>query len=236
MKRGFSLIELLAAITIVTILTGIVFGGYGDFRSRKNDLECTLQLRALAQSVLLYATDNNGHLPQSGHSGSSWAAAIAPYIGEPQLDNPLDYRNRAPFVCPAHTAAQTEVPSHWSYGLNVFFELSAQLRYTPVGLPILGSGDTYAGSPATWHRLSDIPSAVNTVLLAENPHPLSDHFMAHQWSSPAAAVNAVASDRHNGKANYAFADGHIEMLPIKKTFDPDNGINRWNPALAAVNN
>lgn len=232
MKQGLTLIELLTVIATIGVLTTIVFAGYGDIRTRRNDLECAVRLRSLSHAALLHAADNHDHFPQSGHSGSSWAAALAPYLGEPQQGNPLDYRNRASFLCPAHTQAQTPSPSHWSYGLNVFFELSSQLRYTPAGLPVLGSRDNYAGSPATWNRFSDVPSPSRTILLAENPHPVADHFMAHQWSSPAAARNAVAGERHGGKSNYAFADGHVEMLPIEKTFDLGEGINLWNPSLA----
>lgn len=229
---AFTLIELLAVIAVIGILTSLGFAGYGDIRSRKNDLECASRLRALGQSVLLYAGDSEGRFPQSGHSGSSWATAVAPYLGQPQLDNPLDYRERTPFVCPLH--AETDASAHWSYGLNVFFELSAQLRYTPAGLPILGSRDNYSGSPETWHRLGDIPAPSATVLLAENAHPVADHFMAHQWSAPAAARNAVASGRHDGKSHYAFVDGHVERLAVEKTFDPASGIDRWHPLKAAL--
>lgn len=230
MRRGLTLVELLAVIAIAGVLASIAFAGYGDMRTRQATVQCTLRMRNLSQAVLLYAADNGGKFPQSSHSGSSWAAAIATCLGEPQLANPLDYRARPSFVCPAHAVAP--LSSQWSYGLNVFFELSAQLRYTPAGLPILGSRDNYAGSPATWSQLGDVPFPSRTILLAENPHALADHFMAHQWSSLAAARNAVASDRHSGKANYAFVDGRVEALPVEKTFNPNEGINLWNPSLA----
>lgn len=29
-----------------------------------------------------------------------------------------------------------------------------------------------------------------------------------------------------------FVDGHVETLKAEDTFDPDRGINRWNPSLA----
>lgn len=232
MKTAFTLVELLLALAILSVLASIGFTGYGNLRTKTHDLECAARLRGLGQAVLLYTANNGGHFPQSSHSGSSWALALAPYLGEPELANPLDYRKRTVFSCPLSTTAAASPQLRWSYGLNVFFELNPELRYTPAGLPILGSRDSYPGSPATWHRLSDIPVPPKTVLFAESTHPLADHFMAHQWSSAAAAQSVVAARRHDNKANYAFVDGHIETLSIEKTFAPEAGVNRWNPSLA----
>lgn len=232
-RTGFTLVELLMVIAIISILGTIAFAGYGNLRSRTHLLECASRMRGLGHAVLLYATDHGGRFPASGHSGGSWSASVAAYLNEPSLSNVLDYRERELFSCPV-LVAQSTAPGtarSWSYGLNVFFELSSELRYTPAGLPILGSRDSYRGAPATWHNLQDVPNPSQTVLLAENPHPVADHFMAHQWSSLAAARNAVASVRHEGKANYAFADGHVQTLPVETTFDPDTETNLWNPSL-----
>lgn len=110
-------------------------------------------------------------------------------------------------------------PVLFSYGLNVHFEL------TP-------GGDDYAGSPATWRRLTQIRNPSRTVLLAETrPVAFGDHFMAHLWSGTAGARSAVAHDRHTGKANYVFADGHVVPLAVADTFDPARNLNLWNPGL-----
>lgn len=229
MNRGFSLVELLASITIVIVLGSLSFAGYNSARGKANSVECVSRLRALGQGILLYTTENGGQFPKSSHSGSSWAASVAPYLGEPVLDSSLEYRTRDVFQCPSTATSDS---SSWSYGVNVFFELSSTLRYTPAGLPILGSRDSYKGSPATWNRLSAVPLPSRTVLLAENPHQVADHFMAHQWSSLLTARNAVASSRHSGKSNFAFVDGHVSTLSIEETFNPDTGLDLWNPSLA----
>ncbi|MBC2595232.1 prepilin-type N-terminal cleavage/methylation domain-containing protein [Ruficoccus amylovorans] len=231
MRRGFTLLELLVGLSIVTILGTVVFAVSADVRENAQTIGCTARLRALSQAVLAYSVDHQGYFPRSGHSGSSWAAAVAPYLGERELANPLDYRGLAAFSCPVQEADGTSETT-WGYGLNVFFELSSQMRYTPAGLPILGSRDTYTGAPATWNRPSDVPHPERTILLAENPHAVADHFMAHQWRVQGAVYSAVAHDRHGGRANYAFVDGRVQTMKAGDTFDPATDTNLWNPSLA----
>ena len=232
MNRGFTLIELLISAALASVLSLLVFAGYDSIRERARTVECAVRLRALGQGIMLHTTEQGGRFPKSNHSGAAWTVAIAPYLGEPVLENGLDYRNRKAFVCPANKAAHAPEPSCWSYGLNVFFELSPNLRYTPAGLPILGSRDSYKGSPATWNRMSDILFPGRTVMVAENPHQVSDHFMAHQWSSTGTARNAIACTRHQKKSHFLFVDGHLEALEVEETFDPTAGVNLWNPSLA----
>jgi prepilin-type processing-associated H-X9-DG protein len=43
----------------------------------------------------------------------------------------------------------------------------------------------------------------------------------------------VAHDRHNGRANYLFVDGHVESLPVEATFVARSE-NLWNPSVAGL--
>ena len=85
-----------------------------------------------------------------------------------------------------------------SYGLNVYYELNP-------------NADDYAGKPQTWRRQLNVPSPTRTVLVAEVNSGV-DHVMAHFWEGDDTATE-VAVKRHNGKANYVFADGHVELPP-----------------------
>ncbi len=231
-EPGFTLVELLLSLVGLAVLAALGGAVFSSVHGKAQTVECVGRLRALGQGVVLYAAEQGGRFPRSDHSGASWAMALAPYLGEPKLETSLEYRNRRPFLCPSHREANTPEPAAWSYGLNVFFELSSTLRRLPNGMPMLGSADSYRGAPATWHRMGDVPLPARTILMAENPHARADHFMAHQWSNNLTAGNSVAGKRHGGKANFLFVDGHVRTLSVAETFDTASDLNLWNPSTA----
>lgn len=101
--------------------------------------------------------------------------------------------------------------------MNVYFELDPGF-------------DDYIGAPQTWRRIASIPRPSRTILLAEVPSS-ADHVMAHFWEAGGSGGD-VAGKRHSGKANYVFADGHVEKLAPGSVYDVAAGIDLWNPSLA----
>jgi len=222
--HGFTLIEVLAVAAIVSILAALAVPAWNGARERMRAAGCVAKLKTLGTGIQLYAQDHDGELPRSFHSAGAhrepgWAASIAPYLGASQASSLSEWEpvfNRF-FRCPSDP---THDPTVYSYGLNVFYELSPD-------------GDDYVGSPATWRRFPQVPHPSKTILLAETrPVPFGDHFMCHQWSGTPAARNALSFDRHAKKSNFLFADSHVDTLLVEATFDPGNGINLWNPSLA----
>lgn len=219
---GFTIIELLVAIAIIAILGGIGVSALGSSRERAAGATCAANLRQLGAAVQLYCVDHGGAFPRSYHSAGAnrepgWVASIMPYLGESADHAPAG----KVFRCPSDN---NKDPSAGSYGLNVFFEL------TP-------DGDDYAGAPASWRTSLCVTAPSRTILLAEVGGAAggmaADHFMCHQWSSVGAAKNALAHDRHAGRANYLFVDGHVESLLVDETFSSRRK-NLWNPSLAGL--
>jgi len=224
MKRaGFTLVELLTTIAVVSILAAILFAATGKVRESAQRAQCAGNMRQLAAGVLLYANDHRGDLPRSDHSAYAnrqrpWLSAIQPYLGAKEelrgeaLESALERYCRCP--------SEEERDSRSSYGLNVHFELHPD-------------SDDYAGEPLIWRKTMQIPSPSQTILIAElTPENEDDHIMAHFWGGNVDGT-VVDIDRHSGQANYAFADGHVECLPLESIYDPANDVNRWNPDSAA---
>lgn len=225
MKRAaFTLIELLAVIAVVALLATLTIPAIAGALERSRSVACSGHMRELGRAVLLYTQDHQGQFPRSSHSAAAnrepgWAASIAPYLGARPGEANAAWVNRH-FRCPSNTA---DTPESYSYGMNVFFELRR--------------GDSYLGRPATWRSIMHVPRPARTILLAETGSSAGgmapDHFMAHQWSGSAAAQRAVAYDRHDGRANYLFVDGHVESLPVEATFTSRTE-NLWNPSVAGA--
>lgn len=233
--RAFTLIELLVAIGVIGALSCLAYGGYRTALDKTESTRCFANMRTLGQGILLFAQDQ-GMFPKTSHSGASWARSIAPYVEQPLLATGSEYRSQTVFLCPSNRIKSSDGQPAMSYGMNVFFELTSERRYTPAGMPIM-SRDSYEGSPAIWHRPVNVPFPSKTVLLAEstNTAPGADHFMAHQWQTTLAAETAVDTQRHATRSNFVFVDGHVESRPISSTFDPSSQVNQWNPSLAGKN-
>ncbi len=219
-RAGFTLVELLACVAAIGVLASLLVPAYARSMDAARLTKCRATMRGLSQGVLLWASEHDGELPRSSHSAfgyqqRGWAKSILPCLGEP--DNPdsatWEKLQRRYFRCPEDSLRTSGI----SYGLNSFFELDPGF-------------DDYQGSPQQWRRLASIPKPARTILLAEVPGT-ADHVMAHFWEEGGTGYD-VDIDRHDGKSQFAFADGHVELLAIEATFDPARGVNLWNPSMA----
>ena len=69
-KRGFTLIELMIVITIITVLAAILIPSFKRARARSQLSSCVSQCRSTATALEMYAVDNDGRFPdQSGLAG-----------------------------------------------------------------------------------------------------------------------------------------------------------------------
>lgn len=64
-KRGFTFIELLMVLTILTILIGIVFVNYQVYVNRARDKRVLEQINSLRDAISIYYTEHNGTFPES---------------------------------------------------------------------------------------------------------------------------------------------------------------------------
>ena len=111
----------------------------------------------------------------------------------------------------------------WSYGQNVWFELTPQET---------GELSGVARGP-TYHRLSAIPSTSRTVLTAEiETAAWTDHVMAHLWYF--GGEPEVTTLRHRSAANFLWVDGHVSTATLTETFEASSGVDRWDPSKAGI--
>jgi len=144
--RGFSLLELLATLAVVTILTGLLFPAFGQARELARRLMCQNNLRvqftALVEST---ATGAKGDAPQSrfGNEGRPQQMSSLVYRPEPGSIDTLAawdglgelWRRRLvheprTFYCPAH---QTE--HSYENHADAFLGPRASLPLGPDGQP-----------------------------------------------------------------------------------------------------
>ena len=217
-RRAFTLIELLVVIAIIAILAGLLLPTLAGAKSRASTAQCLSQMRQIGLATILFADDNEGELPRSSHSALGygqlpWGYALVTYVrGTPFVRADSVWTNlfNTLYRCPKDTRRTTD----WSYGKNVYPELSA----------------SETGGP-TWSRLEQMPNPSATVLYAEKAGgSMADHIMAHFWGD--GGQPEVDRNRHQLKSNYTFCDGHAATLRFEETYDPSRQIDNWNPATA----
>jgi len=207
---AFTLIELLVVIAIIAVLAALLLPALSKAKESARSIQCLNQMRQIGLAVRLYSEDNNDEFPRSQHSAfahgqPTWGRAIAPQLGV--SDTAWTNLLQGIYHCPTDKRM-----TPWSYGMNVYFEL--------------GPDDDYTGKPQTWRRWSQILQPTATILFAESASS-ADHIMPNFWITPSDAAD-VDAKRHRGKANYAFADGHSQLLPFSQTYAPPK-LDLWNP-------
>jgi prepilin-type N-terminal cleavage/methylation domain-containing protein/prepilin-type processing-associated H-X9-DG protein len=217
-RHGFTLIELLVVIAIIAILAALLLPALSRAKESAKSIQCLNQLRQISLATRLYAEESEDLLPRSQHSAFAnrqlpWERALAPFLGARGGTTAWTNLLQNLYHCP-----NDKQPGHLSYGLNYYLEV--------------GEDDDYPGKPQTWRKLSQIAKPSSTIIYTE-VEVAADHVMpALCWLTVADAENDVASQRHNQKSNYAFADGHTAARELRATFNPAKQIDLWNPLLA----
>jgi prepilin-type N-terminal cleavage/methylation domain-containing protein/prepilin-type processing-associated H-X9-DG protein len=215
--RAFTLIELLVVIAIIAILAALLLPTLGRAKDSAKSIQCLNQMRQISLATRLYAEENNDEFPRSQHSAFAnrqlpWERAIVPQLGVTDGTMAWTKLLQGLYHCP-----KDEKPGHLSYGFNYFFEVGAE--------------DDYPGKPQTWRKLTSVPKPTTTINYAEVSIG-ADHVMpALGWLSGTDAANEIASTRHKQRSNYAFVDGHVELLRLNQTYQPPQ-LDLWNPSLA----
>jgi prepilin-type N-terminal cleavage/methylation domain-containing protein/prepilin-type processing-associated H-X9-DG protein len=93
LRDGFTLVELLVVITIITLLIGLLMSGVQRVRGAANRMTCQNNLKQLALAAINHH-DTKGNFPPGFHlDGPSWESELLPDIEQGNLKEKLDEFN-----------------------------------------------------------------------------------------------------------------------------------------------
>lgn len=215
-NKAFTLVEVLVVIAILATLVTMLVPALGRALEMARGTSCLANLRTTGMAIHAYAQNNGDRYPASscGQGGddieSWWIKALQPYS-----DTSLMYR------CPSDRSNSfmdlDDPPPASQWGNYRWASYSTNSRF---------DGKIYS-------YMSAVPKPLYTIYACETPESVhgADHVHPEMWFSPAEPRNHVAHDRHLGKANYLFADGHVAQMKLEQTWNPGK-LNLWNPKEA----
>lgn len=192
---AFTVIELLAVVAVTGLLGILFLPLFNSVRADAQNAQCGENLRQIGKSAGIYVADHAGKLPGCQHEPPSWVKGLEAYCSVEK------------FVCPPHREELANPPTkrseriEWTYALNDFL--------TP---------HPYGARSLDFSRMASVPSPWETMLFGEAgiEYRRYDHFhfadRVENGFTAAAFSEQVDVERHEGGANYLFADGRVEEL------------------------
>jgi len=191
-RRGFTLIELLVVIAIIAILAAILFPVFARAREKARQTSCLSNVKQLSLGFLMYAQDYDETLPP-------------PHVTI----------NATPVT---HPDGSTHVRTHWA-SLIFPYVNNIGVYNCPSTRQAVWTG-SYTGrhaygynrhiSTATFIGEMKEPSRFLLICDTALIEGSWNTFVVYDSFYP----NSHISDRHNGGANFGFADGHSKWLAV----------------------
>jgi len=232
-RRGYSLIELLVVIGIMTLLLAILLPVVGRVRKMAHSTKCLANLQQWGQSCQMYLNGNRGRFfaDRQDLTGLTWYELLQPYNGSvektllcPEASDPGNQVGSASLAWGPIRTYNSAQPS-WqvrgtfvgSYGFNswLFEHLRQSLpqwwRDRTIALPATQSDriPVLADCALEWAmpQDTDTPGDLQTPLAPAQPG---------SQGKPGALqfMRVYCIDRHDRAVNVLFVDGHAERVPL----------------------
>jgi len=212
-RRGFTLIELLVVIAIIAILAAILFPVFAQARDRARGASCLNNMKQMGLAHQMYMDDFKGGLVPVGVGGG------------PGVIYPVSGAIYWPDLLSGYTAKTVKLhkcPTAKSFGIGMNHPQLGKWR-TDLGVPIckisqiVKPGETVCFAdtgyivnyqerdPDKWY---EDPKANALTIVFRTPDNVG------YYDAAASATRVV--NRHGGRANCAFMDGHAQAMPVSK--------------------
>ncbi len=225
MKRpaclAFTLIELLVVLGIIAVLASIAFPIFGNVMLSAKRTQSMSNMRQLGAAFVSYCNDNNGQVPLTGNTPTSWTDTadcgdatawfnVLPrnYANSKGLgdytNDPADfYAKGSLFYVPAAKYPTTGTSA----------KLTVPLFAVSINSKLYGTIDTKT-IDATQARLQNFVSLAETCIFQESGLPGETTVVTGQnvYTNQCKTYASRSVARYSGRTIIVFADGHADSL------------------------
>ena len=203
-RTGFSLLELLVVLGILSLLAAMLFPVFAIVREKGRRTVCQSNLKQIAFAVQQYVQDNNQMYPLgSTFDGSTWQNDVYPYVKNCQVyrcPSDRDEDMSTDHIITGSPGSEEFSPVDYKYNwtrLNIVQSISLPLPPNNER----GINDSAIASPATVWLNMDLG------------YETTDNVFHNEREVNSSCGRFFSeSTQHSGGGNYSYLDGHVKWL------------------------